>query len=785
MNELNDKTGLHAKLLNILWISAILVVLFIARSYSYLLFHSLVELSTISIALAIFFLIWNTRDLNKNDFIKIISIGYAASACIDLIHTLAFKGMNIFIGYDANLPTQLWIAARYIQALTLVAAPLALKRNLRLTPIITCYAVITTLLMATIFSGAFPDCYREGSGLTTFKIVSEYLIVALFIVSIILLHRAREFFNDTTFRLLIASSVFAIFTELAFASYIGVYDYANMVGHIFKLATFYLIYRALFVIGIKEPFSLMFKDLKQSEESLKHSLSLANATLESTNDGILIVDLNGKIIRWNQKFADLWQIPKELLSQNRDELLINHILHQLAEPDKFIPKINELYEHPEKSSVDLLNFTDGRIFDRYSQPQRLGDDVVGRVWSFRDITKRKLSEEQLLKQFEEIQVFKTELEMQNDELLRSQEKLETSRARYSSLYDFAPVGYLTIDENGMITEANLTATTMLGVARTLLINRPKTQFIFREDQDVYYLHRKKIFATGMLQSWEMRMVRADGSHFWAHLQGVDSHEGEYWIAFIDITRRKDAEDALKEANQRLEIRVLERTAELNISLVRIKKVSLEMSWAEERERERIAGELHDQVGQSLLLAKMKLDALPEKIKSDSLHKYAGDISSLLQTSIHDIRALTFRMRPPFLETSGIDASLEWLCSSISRDYPLRIDFEDDESPKPLPLEVGYSLYQAVRELLLNIVKHAGVENAQLSVRTDNKMLMIRVKDNGVGFNLSDLGLTGLNNFSYGLYNVQQRIENIGGKFAVESEPGKGTTVTLMVPLDEG
>ncbi|MBW6464297.1 MAG: PAS domain S-box protein, partial [Firmicutes bacterium] len=129
------------------------------------------------------------------------------------------------------------------------------------------------------------------------------------------------------------------------------------------------------------------------EEALKSSLSLLSASLESTADGILIVDRKGKIVRWNRKFAEMWKIPNEILSSRDDREAINYILAQLADPEQFAAKVGELYEQPEKSSFDQFEFTDGRFFERYSQPQSVEGTIVGRVWSFRDITERKRAEE--------------------------------------------------------------------------------------------------------------------------------------------------------------------------------------------------------------------------------------------------------------------------------------------------------------------------------------------------------------------------------------------------------
>ena len=127
----------------------------------------------------------------------------------------------------------------------------------------------------------------------------------------------------------------------------------------------------------------------KSEDALKNSLSLLGASLESTADGILIVDRQGKIARWNMKFAEMWKIPEEVLSNQDDANTINSICSQIVSPDKFKGKVGELYQQPDQSSFDQIDFLDGRVFERYSQPQRIEDAIVGRVWSFRDITKRK------------------------------------------------------------------------------------------------------------------------------------------------------------------------------------------------------------------------------------------------------------------------------------------------------------------------------------------------------------------------------------------------------------
>src|SRR5256714_1410920 len=131
---------------------------------------------------------------------------------------------------------------------------------------------------------------------------------------------------------------------------------------------------------------------REAQVEVGRTLSLLRATLESTADGILVVDLNGKILSFNQKLADMWEIPADIFGGGDDQVAINAALSKLQYPEEFVAKVTELYKHPEEASYDVLELKDGRTFERYSQPQRINDVPVGRVWSFRDVTARRQAE---------------------------------------------------------------------------------------------------------------------------------------------------------------------------------------------------------------------------------------------------------------------------------------------------------------------------------------------------------------------------------------------------------
>ncbi|HEX7180587.1 MAG TPA: ATP-binding protein [Thermoanaerobaculia bacterium] len=145
---------------------------------------------------------------------------------------------------------------------------------------------------------------------------------------------------------------------------------------------------------LERSMDLSSQELMQANAAIRQSLSLLQATLESTADGILVVDQEGKIAAFNRRFTEMWRIPEALLQSGDDDQALAFVLDQLTSPDAFLSKVRELYSQPDAESQDVLEFKDGRVFERYSQPQRIGGESVGRVWSFRDVTERRRAEEE-------------------------------------------------------------------------------------------------------------------------------------------------------------------------------------------------------------------------------------------------------------------------------------------------------------------------------------------------------------------------------------------------------
>ncbi len=260
------------------------IMLYIISLYSYLLFHVIVECSAILVAFGVFAVAWNTERFTEYSFFLVLGVAYLFVAMLDLTHTFAYSGMGIFPGYDSNLPTQLWIAARYLESVSILVAIGFVQRKTNKQTVFICYAVITVVLHVLIFAGFFPDCYIEGVGLTLFKIVSEYVVVGILCIAVLAYGQKREMFEPTLWRLLILSIILTQGSELAFTLYIDVYGVMNWVGHYLKLLSFSLLYVGMVRNSLQKPYDSLFRNLEvsvQREQARVKQLEQVNRDLEA------------------------------------------------------------------------------------------------------------------------------------------------------------------------------------------------------------------------------------------------------------------------------------------------------------------------------------------------------------------------------------------------------------------------------------------------------------------------------------------------------------------------
>ncbi|MFH0990051.1 MAG: PAS domain S-box protein [bacterium] len=263
---------------------------------------------------------------------------------------------------------------------------------------------------------------------------------------------------------------------------------------------------------------------KRAEESLKQSVSLLQATLESTTDGILVVDRSGKITSYNTQFSEMWKVPDEVVASRDDDRALNCVLEQLKNPEAFISKVRELYAQPDASSYDVLDFKDGRIFERYSRPQRVDGKPVGRVWSFRNVTERERMEMVLIA---------SELEL---------------RRVWEGSFD----GMRVVDGEGTILMVNEAYCAMTGKGREELVGKP-ISIITVESQQQHILERhKQRFSSGTIEPRaEKQLELWDGRKIWFEVSNspieIEGQPKRILSIFRDVTVRKQAEIALGEA----------------------------------------------------------------------------------------------------------------------------------------------------------------------------------------------------------------------------------------------
>ena len=267
---------------------------------------------------------------------------------------------------------------------------------------------------------------------------------------------------------------------------------------------------------------------KRGEEELKKALSLLHSTLESTTDGILVVDSEGKMVVFNQRFVEMWQIPQNVVESRDDDKALAFVLSQLTNPEAFLEKVRELYNQAELDTFDVIEFKDGRVFERYSQPQRIENKVVGRVWSFRDVTEQK----------------------------RTDETLTLEKQRFQKLAENSPFGMVMIQPGGSFSYANPKFREMFGYD---LADVPNGREWFRKAYpDTGYRHTVisgwmedvNDHARGETRPRVFAVTCKDGTEKTIHFRPVKLASGEDLMTCEDITDRKRIEDELRQSEDR-------------------------------------------------------------------------------------------------------------------------------------------------------------------------------------------------------------------------------------------
>ncbi|MFX1496340.1 MAG: MASE3 domain-containing protein [Promethearchaeota archaeon] len=385
MNKLYERKKSH---LDYYIFFLILILIILTSFYSYLLFHTLAEFFSIVIKITIFSILWNSREHLDNSFFLVVGLSFIFIGFIDLLHTLAYTGMNIFFGYGTNLPTQLWIAARYLQAITFLIASLVLRKTVNGNYFLIGFSLYTGLIITFIFMGIFPVCYIDPNlGLTPFKIISEYVIDTILIITIYILYRKRSTFDKNIFFLIISSMIITIASELSFTLYTTAVGIPNLIGHIFKIMAFFLLYKAIISIGLKNPIDLLYRKLKLSEEKYR-------LFVESAHEGIWVIDKNAYTTYINKRIM-------EILGYSEQEMIGKHLFvfmdKENIERSKYYLKRRQ-QGIKEQHDFEFLHKNGKKVYTRLETAPFLDEkqEYDGAIAFISDITEKKKAEEALI-----------------------------------------------------------------------------------------------------------------------------------------------------------------------------------------------------------------------------------------------------------------------------------------------------------------------------------------------------------------------------------------------------
>ena len=350
-------------------------------------------------------------------------------------------------------------------------------------------------------------------------------------------------------------------------------------------------------------------------------------------------------------------------------------------------------------------------------------------------------------------------------------KLKESEERYRLMAESVQDVIFSLDKAGRLLFVNKRAEAVSGYTPRELEGRKCVEFLSRKSREAVDGMFGKTLPRNMRQGIELEveLLTRDRIRRVLEVKLVQVFNSSKRLQFYgvarDITQRKEAEHKLLEYQQQL------------------RSLASQLSLTEARERKRIAADLHDRIGQALALTRIKLGTLKAGTGSAKQSRSIDETIDLIEVTIREVRTLIFNLSSPLLYEVGLKAALEQLVEQFQDEHGILISLEDDDIPKPIDIDGSVVLFQAVRELMLNVVKHAGARHIRVSISCRNNSIEITVQDDGAGFDVSRNAFRPGRQGGYGLFSIRERLEYLGGSLTVESLPGRGTRAALALELN--
>ena len=355
---------------------------------------------------------------------------------------------------------------------------------------------------------------------------------------------------------------------------------------------------------------------------------------------------------------------------------------------------------------------------------------------------------------------------------RAETALRESEEQLARTETFSLVMVTHVDLDGRWLKVPPTLCELLGYPEAELLGHRFHEVTHPADIDADWNQCLRLIR-GEIKSFDLekRYVRKNGGVVWVYINcSVVTDEKDKPVHFLtyvrDITNRKLNEEKLRQYQESL------------------RQLANELNATEERERKRFAADLHDHIGQSLVLAKLELGRLGELTNSldENVRSSLERLDDTIDQAIHETRSLTQDLSPQVLYAFGFDAALEWLAENMQERYDVVCHIEGATQPSPLNGDAAVVAFQAVRELLINVVKHAGVKEAHVYETQRENVIVIHVEDQGKGFVPEEVDLPRSHGGGFGLFSIRERLSLLGGSLAINSSPGKGTSAQVVIPV---
>lgn len=534
-------------------------------------------------------------------------------------------------------------------------------------------------------------------------------------------------------------------------------------------------------------------------EQLREERNLLRTLIDHMPDGVYIKDKKGRLLGYNKSLAESWEV------RGRNDIIGK------TDFDLFEPKLAQHYFDEEQKVIQtgqpIIN-QESQCTDKSGNPNFLlvtkvplrdsTGNITGLVGIHRDITERKKAEGTILR----LNKILTMIADISKHILQTQDKdlllKKICNVIVGHAYRMAWMGFC--DENSKKIIPQAQAGFEEGYLASIKVTFDDTEYgmgpsgmaVKTAKPDVM----RFIATDPRFEPWRTEAVKrgyrssaaipifgenkvvgvlnvyadtedAFGPEEIQLLEGLASDISTGLRGIEEQTRRHQAEQKLLEYQKHL------------------KRLTAQLTLVEEQERRHIAGNIHDEISQTLAMAKIKLDALRNSPPSEASYAEIEQISSYIEKVIQETRTLTFELSNPILYELGFEAAVaEWLNEQVQVKHGIATEFLDDGKAKPLDDDVKVMLFRNVRELLTNCIKHAKAEKIRVNILRIDDSIQVIVEDNGVGFDTAQLRTTVSKKGKFGLFSIRENMENIGGRFEIESKPGTGCKAIMTVPLKD-